>query len=212
MKPILKPRKTPKQARSQDMVDIILDATARVLAKRGYAGTNTNLIAKIAGVSVGSIYQYFPNKDSLIAALHRQHALKMHEMIIGVLSASKKSTLRRAIEALVGALLDAHSVEPQLHRVLELEFPLYSKIIDGSPEDDISGRVREILETYRKEITQPDLDLAAHVVLMMVESFVHHAVLELPPRFKRSEIEKAISQAALGYLTLPVAESDIPAG
>ena len=212
MKPPLKPRKTPTQTRSRDMVEIILETTARILAMRGYAGTNTNLIAKMAGVSVGSIYQYFPNKDSLIAALHRRHALKMREMMISVLSGSRKSTLRQAMEALVGALLDAHSVEAQLHKVLELEFPLYLKKGDRSSDEDIAGCLREILESHRREITQPDLDLAAHVVLLMVRSFVHHAVLDLAPRFRRSEIEKAISRAVMGYLTWAAAESDRSAG
>ncbi|XOT97655.1 TetR/AcrR family transcriptional regulator, partial [Alcaligenes pakistanensis] len=72
-------RRIPRQSRSRALVEAILEATARVLSERGYAGTNTNVVAEVAGVSVGSVYQYFPNKDSLIAALHERHALQMNQ-------------------------------------------------------------------------------------------------------------------------------------
>ena len=77
----ISPRKAPRQARSQATVKAILDAAARVLVERGYAATTTNLVAERAGVSVGSLYQYFPNKDALIAALHDRHAREMNEVI-----------------------------------------------------------------------------------------------------------------------------------
>src|SRR6185436_592878 len=66
------PRKRPKQARSQQTVDALLEATARVLGARGFEGATTNEIARVAGVSVGSLYQYFPSKEALVAALLEQ--------------------------------------------------------------------------------------------------------------------------------------------
>ena len=208
MKSVLKPRKMPKQERSQVMVDTLLEATARVLAKRGYAGTNTNLIAETAGVSVGSIYQYYPNKDSLIAALHKRHALQMRNMIIRVLSGSKNETLREAVKALVRALLEAHSIEPQLHRVFEVEFPLDLRKGDYPFSQDISKLVHELLENHRREIRQSDLDLAVYIVLNIIKLLVHQAILEPPSHFPLSSIENAISEAVLAYLTLPVSRID----
>jgi AcrR family transcriptional regulator len=73
----LSPRKRPSQSRSAATVKAILDATARILVERGYAATSTNAVAERAGVSVGSLYQYFPNKDALIAALHTRHIEQM---------------------------------------------------------------------------------------------------------------------------------------
>src|SRR5215510_5098878 len=63
------PRKQPRQRRSKETVEAILEAAARILVRHGYDGANTNRIAAAAGVSVGSLYQYFPNKESLVAAL-----------------------------------------------------------------------------------------------------------------------------------------------
>src|SRR5689334_3047576 len=85
-KALPQPRKQPRQARSQHMVETILEATARILAERGYVGTNTNLVAERAGVSVGSLYQYFPNKKSLVAALHERYAAQMERAIDTVLA------------------------------------------------------------------------------------------------------------------------------
>lgn len=62
-------RKAPKQKRSREMVSRLLDATAKTIASRGLDGTTTNHIAEQAGVSIGSLYQYFPDKESLIEAL-----------------------------------------------------------------------------------------------------------------------------------------------
>ena len=101
------PRKQPRQARSLATVEAILEAAARVLAERGYAATNTNLVAERAGVSVGSLYQYFPNKDSLITALHERHAAQMYAAIAAVLAAERPQGLQGHVQAMVRALLAA---------------------------------------------------------------------------------------------------------
>ena len=80
-KPPTKPRKLPKQSRSRVTVEAILAATTHILVEEGYDKANTNRIAERAGVSIGSLYQYFPNKKSLITALMDQHAQEMAELV-----------------------------------------------------------------------------------------------------------------------------------
>ena len=72
-RPQLKPRKRPSQARSKATVEAILVAAAQVFRRQGYAGATTDRIAERAGVSVGSLYQYFPNKDAILVALTERH-------------------------------------------------------------------------------------------------------------------------------------------
>ncbi len=67
------PRKRPRQRRSEETVARILDAAARIFDERGYRATTTNHVAEEAGVSVGSLYQYFPNKDALLTGLTERH-------------------------------------------------------------------------------------------------------------------------------------------
>jgi AcrR family transcriptional regulator len=199
------PRKIPSQARSRRMVDTILEAAADVLAERGYAGTSTNLVAERAGVSVGSVYQYFPNKDSLVHALHERHAGQMFQVIEAVLGTGPRVTLRSQIEAIVRALMAAHLVEPRLHRVLEQELPFFDvPKADDSPSDKgIFVRIRQLLVQHQAEIVPKDVQLAAWVIQRMLESMVHAAVLEPPPGFSMPDIERAIVDAVMGYLGVP---------
>jgi AcrR family transcriptional regulator len=195
------PRKAPLQARSKAMVEAILEATARILAERGYAGTNTNLVAECAGVGVGSVYQYFPNKDALVAALHERHAQQMHEAIDTALAATRPRTLRRHIEAIVHALLQAHRLQPELHRVLEKEFPFFDPPKKDSPADNlIFKRVRQLLEDNRGAIVPRDLDLATWLVLQTMESLVHAAVLDPPADIPPAGVEHGIADVLMGYL------------
>lgn len=198
----LQPRKTPRQARSQQMVEAILEAAARVLAERGYAGTNTNLVAERAGVSVGSLYQYFPNKDALITALHERHALQMHGVIERVLGAEPPPEgLRGQVGALVRALVAAHQLEPELHRVLERDLPFFDPPREHSVADDRIFRcVRQLLEAYRDEIAPTDRDVATWAVLQTLESLVHACVVDAPPALSVPAMEAAIVDMLMGYL------------
>ncbi|TMZ52891.1 TetR/AcrR family transcriptional regulator, partial [Klebsiella pneumoniae] len=71
--PVTAPRKTPRQQRSRETVAAILEAAAQLFQRHGYTATTTNKIAERAGVSIGSLYQYFPNKEALLAALAQEH-------------------------------------------------------------------------------------------------------------------------------------------
>ncbi|CUI93131.1 TetR/AcrR family transcriptional regulator [Achromobacter xylosoxidans] len=206
MTSIPQPRKSPRQQRSQQTVDTILQATARVLAEHGYAGTNTNRIAETAGVSVGSLYQYFPNKNALIAALHDRHDKQMLALIDEVLDGNPAATLRERVAAIVAASLHAHLLEPALHRVLEREFPLFDQPRDHSRADqDIHRRMRHLLELHREEIAQQDRELATYVVLRIMESLVHAVALEPPAGFDPRQLEGAVVDAVMGYLGTPTA-------
>ncbi len=188
--------------RSKQMVDVILEATARVLSRDGYAAMNTNRVAAVAGVSVGSVYQYFPNKDSLVAALHERHAAQVHAVIEEVIDASRARSLRGRIDAMVHALLAAHRIDPELHRVLERELPFFDAPKDDSPADaGIYRRIRALLEQHRSEITLRNLELATWMTLQLMEALVHQAVIDPPRQFVADDIEGAIRDAVLGYLT-----------
>ena len=195
------PRRMPRQARSKALVEAILESAARVLVERGYAGTNTNLVAERAGVSIGSLYQYFPNKDSLIAALHERHATQMCATIETVLATACPGDMRGHLAVLVHATLAAHQVGPELHRVLEQEFPLFDAPYHQNPADQsVFRHLRQLLENHQREIAPRDLDLATWMVLRTMEALVHAAVITPPQGHAMSAVERAIVDMLSGYI------------
>lgn len=114
-------RKEPRQARSRATTDAILDAAARILGERGWAGLTTNAVAEVAGVSIGSLYQYFPNKLALIEAVRRRHL----DEVLSVLraAADRRATRVQRVGALVDGMIAVHSRYPAAHRVLIEESP-----------------------------------------------------------------------------------------
>src|SRR6185437_12667327 len=80
-RPQTNPRKTASQKRSRATVDALVEATARVLIKEGYDRTSTNRIASVAGVSIGSLYQYFPSKEALVAAVIERHMQELSRVV-----------------------------------------------------------------------------------------------------------------------------------
>lgn len=114
-------RKEPRQARSRATVDAVVEAGARILSERGWAGFTTNTVAEAAGVSIGSLYQYFPDKVSLVYAIRLRH---IDESLAAVRDARQKAQSPAAfVEALVANIIEAHSRNPGLHRVLLDEAP-----------------------------------------------------------------------------------------
>jgi AcrR family transcriptional regulator len=104
---VLEPRKSPVQARSTASVDAILEATVQVLLQVGKEQTTTTRVALRAGVSVGTLYQYFPNKSSLLQAVLRRHMEEVTNAIERVCKEQRGGTLRQMVTALITAFLEA---------------------------------------------------------------------------------------------------------
>ncbi len=114
-------RKEPRQARSRATVDAVIEAGARILSEQGWGGFTTNKVADAAGVSIGSLYQYFPDKLSLVDAIRRRH---LDDSLGAVRNAlAKTQSLAAFVETLVSNIIEAHSIHPGLHRVLLDEAP-----------------------------------------------------------------------------------------
>lgn len=196
-----KPRRMPRQARSRATVDAILDATAHVLTERGYARANTNLIAATAGVSIGSLYQFFPSKEALVTALRRRHAEQMRNMVREMVGTIADQPLTDAVPLFVHAVIAAHLIDPQLHRVLDQEVPRRD-LADGREDIDSDFRetIRAVLALHRNDILPADLDVASLVLVRMIDALVHTAVLYQPQGIAVQTIEREIATMILRYL------------
>lgn len=203
-KTTVSPRKSPRQARSQATVGAILDAAARVLVERGYAATNTNLVAERAGVSVGSLYQYFPNKDALIAALHERHVREMDEVTERAITESEGLDFDAALTMVIEGLVDAHRVEAGLHRVLETQLAGLDMLDDRDDvEAKISEQIRRLLGRYKSELRVPDLRLAIYMLLHALHGLVHAVVHERPSGISIKQATREMVRMTRIYLTTP---------
>jgi AcrR family transcriptional regulator len=201
----LSPRKAPRQSRSQATVNAILDATARILVERGIAAASTNAVAERAGVSVGSLYQYFPNKDALIAALHARHGDEMMAVIQRALNqAMMDETLEDALAGLIEAAVEAHRVDADLHRVLEQYLGDETMEAHHAEYIDVmEGRVVAMLARHRDRISAPDLKLAAFMMLNASHELIHAVVLQRPRGVSLKAATQDIVHMMKAYLTCP---------
>jgi AcrR family transcriptional regulator len=176
--PTMLPRRRPRQARAQATVDAIIQATARVLVEDGYDRASTNRIAQAAGVSIGSLYQYFPSKEALVAALVEAHVDRMMEAVTRILdNNAEPSDLRRSADNLVLALIAAYRVDPRLHHVLCQEVP---KIGDLRRiyefEQTLADVIRRHLQSLRHQIRHQNIDRAVFLLINAVPSVIRAAI------------------------------------
>lgn len=171
------PRKSPKQDRSLKMVEVLLRATARVLVEEGWEAASTNRIAKVAGVSVGSLYQYFPNRDALVMAVAREHAARMLALLQAAAPALD-APLEHVVAGLVRAMFHAHRSEPELHRALTRHLFHVGLGPYADIQDTARALVRALLVRHRERLVVADLDAAAWLCVNLVEATVHAAQME----------------------------------
>ncbi|MGY5801128.1 TetR/AcrR family transcriptional regulator [Rhizobium hainanense] len=167
-------RKEPTQARSRATVDAIVEAGARVLGDRGWAGFTTNIVAAVAGISIGSLYQYFPDKLSLVEAIRRRH----FDEVLAVLRqvAVADLPLKQGADALVQGMIDAHGLNPELHRVLLDEVPGFegSRSAHDTFLADYQRYYRDFVAIHRRVGSGPSNDVLAQVLSGMVEGVIHN--------------------------------------
>lgn len=175
------PRKQPLQARSRETVTAILDATARVLVKLSYSKLTTNRVAEVAGVSVGSLYQYFPSKEALVDAVLDRHLEVLRVAVLAGLGNVKGLPLREATRELIEILVRAHASDRALHRVLLTELPRANRLERFRAwEVLLHAAIVQILAERKSELRPIDLPTAAFVVLVAVDGLNTASLLFLP--------------------------------
>jgi AcrR family transcriptional regulator len=200
--PTMLPRRRPRQARAQATVDAIIQATARVLVEDGYDRASTNRIAQAAGVSIGSLYQYFPSKEALVAALVETHVDRMMEAVTRILDTdTEPSDLRASADTLVLALISAYRVDPKLHHVLCQEVP---KIGDLRRiyefEQTLADVIRRHLQSLRHQIRHQNIDRAVFLLINAVPSVIRAAIESDAEGANDSALRSDLTDMILRYL------------
>ena len=193
-----KPRKSPLQARSREMVEHLLEAAARVFVKEGYARATTNRIAVAAGVSVGSLYQYFPSQDAIAVELLKRYRETLIELVGSRLGAADHESFESIVRELFTDLFRARGINPALHRVL-LEQVVRSSArreVEGF-EERLEGVVASALAAA--ELPLPDPEVAAFILVRVVLGVVHGVVIDRP-RYNTPAVVDELTRLVTSYL------------
>ena len=199
-------RKMPLQERSKQTVAALLAAAAQVFADMGYANTSTNHIAERAGVSIGSLYQYFPSKDAILVALAEQHVENAFAAVLEEVRQKRDAPARELLRALVDALLRAHLKEPRLHRVIFEEAHLLDQSFRRRLEelDDRALRLaRDIIEERCAELAVENPEMASFVVVHVLEGITHTTVIRHPEVLSHPEFREELFRLLEAYLLGP---------
>ena len=193
-------RRRPRQRRAQQTVDAVLDAVVRVLKREGLSAVTTNHIAEVAGVSIGSVYQYFRDKRAIFVALHQRHIDQIDRMVETKLIEHAASSLDDLMGAMIEGMIDAHITDPELYELLATEVPHRA---DGTRDFAVRlhGAFRLALSSRAHELKRGrDLDTMVFIVANMVESLSHAAMFRRPPRLSLAAAKAEVVRAVLAYL------------
>jgi AcrR family transcriptional regulator len=193
-------RRRPKQHRARQTVEAVLDAVVRLLKRDGSKAITTNRIAEVAGVSIGSVYQYFPDKRAIFTALHQRHIDQIDRMVQTKLVEHAASSIEELVRAMVEAMVEAHAIDPELYELLMTEVPHradgtrdFAVRLHGAFLLAISSRAHELKK-------RRDLDKVVFVVTHMVEALSHGAVLRRPAGMSLKDAKEEVVRAILAYL------------
>jgi AcrR family transcriptional regulator len=193
-------RKKPVQARSKDMVDLLVQATADTIAERGLVDTTTNHVASRAGVSVGSLYQYFDDKHALVAALTERVTRELAALVDDRLGALIDANVRTAVRGLLTGvfdLLEGNTAYVELAR----HWPeLRDKRILPDLEKHMLEACRQYFMRHHDEVRVRNLPAAMFVVISSTLYTVVHYLSEPRPYLKRQEVVDSLSEMIASYL------------
>jgi len=195
-KALLRPRKSPRQSRSAHTCAMIEEAAARILEEQGLSGLTTNKVAERAGVSIGSLYQYYPAKEALLAALLRE---KRRELLSGIKEAADAvAPLAATLDALLDAALAHQLARPRLSLALE-----YAEAILPLDEETraLKATLAQAVAAVFHRHGLPEAEIAAQDCVAMARGIIDAA--GLAGETDASAVKARVKRAIWGYLALP---------
>lgn len=189
------PRKTPRQRRSAELVEAIYEAAARILEREGLSALNTNRVAEVAGVSVGSLYQYFPSKEAIVAGLLRRTRQEMLDGIIAAVHASQGQAFEAALDSLLQPAIRSQFERPRLALTLE-----YAEAMLSLDEETrvLKEAIADAVATFlaRHGFSRPEV--AAQDLSALVRGLIDAAGLR--GETDVADVERRARAAVTGYL------------
>jgi AcrR family transcriptional regulator len=193
-----RPARKPSQRRAVETVEVILEAAARILERDGMGRSfGTNRIAREAGVSIGSLYEYFEGKDAILRALMDRHAVHVRQLVDERFAELREAPVSEAIPAFVDAIFELHELRPRLQATLHRELAAGHAALTDQYVDE---KVVEWLSARRPELTSEDVTTRTFVAVRATRSVTMHAFLEGLPPDRRVAVREATKRLLLEAL------------
>jgi AcrR family transcriptional regulator len=193
------PRKRPLQKRSRATYEAILVAAAHILEERGLPSFNTNAVAERAGVSIGSLYQYFPSKDAILVSLMERSLIAFSEDMSQAIDGAPGDCLAEDLKFTLQMGIITHMRRPNLERLLESEFPRLEACLDRT---SLGGAVRaamiRLLERHRESIRPGDVAVMADDLGAIARTLMRAAGMR--QETDREAVIDRTARAMVGYL------------
>jgi len=194
-------RKPPQQSRSRVTVEAILDGAIQVLEREGSRAMTTTRVASCAGVSVGTLYQYFPNRKSILDALQEREFQRTMAVMQDVMLNSPSGSTDELARAVIRGLFKLYTAAPELHRVLAIE-----GLVGEAPEQvkafdlRMVSLVRSVLSGARLICRRKNVDAAAFVAYQSVRASMLAHLLEAPAGLDEAALTEELADLLHRYL------------
>ena len=187
--------RTPRQARARATVDAILLAAAHILKTEGEGALTTNRVALLAGVSIGSLYQYFPNKQAVLDALRERYAA-WFDQALDEETRRTELPLRAAVRAAVDRIVAMHRVDLALHAHLSADaHPLGAEEMRG-----FRARMQDYLEAHASSLRPVDAALASYIGTRVMEALLHGTAHDAPEWLAHPRFAEEVTELLVRYL------------
>ena len=197
-------RRSPRQARAVDTVEAIFEATARILQSEGRAGLNTNLVAEHAGVSIGTLYSYFPNKEAILLAMARRETEAVRASVAEALGEDLTQSGAEPVRLAVRALIKGYGRRNKARRIL------METLIAMGHSDEIARPVQAIADliaaraaTLLPANARPLSPIALFILTRAVDGVVRAATYEDAKFIASTTFEDELTELVLRYITRP---------
>lgn len=197
-------RRTPLQSRAVDTVETIFEATARILQSEGRTGLNTNSVAELAGISIGTLYAYFPNKDAILLAMARRETEAVADSVAKALTQDLQHTNESPVRLAIRALIKGYGRRNKARRIL------METLIAHGHSDEIAKPVQGIADLIAAHgahllpaNTKAPSPIALFVLTRAVDSVVRAATYEDAKFIASQEFEDELTRLVLAYVTAP---------
>lgn len=196
----LQPRKQPRQVRAELTRQRILTAAAHIFAEYGYAAGTTNRIAERARISIGSLYQYYPNKDAILAELLTRHLDGDRATATLRQYKDRPEPLEDIVRAFVRTVIENHLDDPELLRIMIEQAPRSGEVLERVTrlEWEMVGDLRDLFDRHA-EVHVQDKETAARLVAFTVELTVHQ-LIAAPGSIDTTRLENELVAMVTGYL------------